>query len=238
MEYNEQREFYDRRWDNSNYINKYHVIRLIEILKALHYSKVKNPRILDFGCGTCWLTSILNLIGPTTGIELSKTAIERGIESYPGLNLVQGNIFNYAFEREIFDIVVSQEVIEHVDDQSRYIQLTAKYLKSNGLLILTTPNAYNFNNWDDKKRGNWNLQPIENWLSKKELLQLLYPYFEILDIYTFLPEFGNLGIYKILNSYRLTKLMKYLGVSNLYNKIMNRAGLGLHLFVVGRKKSK
>lgn len=231
-----QKLYYNNRWSQLTYLNNLQIHRLNEILQAIQKIDLANPKILDFGCGNGWLTSILNHIGPTVGIELSDRAVSLAKKMYPTPKFFCGNVFKHPFEKESFDIVISQEVIEHVLDQELYLELATSYLKKGGFLILTTPNAFNFNSWDKKALQSWGMQPIENWLNAKQLKKLLLKKgFKIVDMKTMISGYGTKGIFKIINSVKLNELLKLLKIKSPFDWIILKAGYGLHIFVLAKK---
>ena len=63
-----------------------------------------------------------------------------------GRQLLGANIINKYLDVSdnpigCFDIVISSEVIEHVDDPKNFLVAIRKNMKDNGILILTTPSA-------------------------------------------------------------------------------------------------
>jgi len=233
---NDQKIYYDARWSEHAYINPFALKRLISILEALNATNLERPRILDLGCGTGWLSAILNEFGPTTGIELFQKAVKAARVKHPAAEFVSGSLFEISLPKNMFDIVVSQEVIEHVEDQKGYISIAAECLKEEGYLILTTPNAVNFNHWTEKELQNWNLQPIENWLTMREIKELLRPKFYILMARAIIAEFGSKGVYRIINSFKINKLLDELRLKDFKNRLALRMGLGLHSVVLARKR--
>jgi 2-polyprenyl-3-methyl-5-hydroxy-6-metoxy-1,4-benzoquinol methylase len=232
-----QKLYYNNRWSQLTYLNKLQIQRLNEILQAIQKINLANPKILDFGCGDGWLTSILNHIGPTLGIDLSDKAVNLAKKMYPTAEFFYGNVFQYPFEKESFNIVISQEVIEHVLNQELYLELAARYLKRGGFLILTTPNSFNFNRWDKKALQSWGMQPIENWLNPKQLKKLLLTKgFRIIEMKTIIPDYGTKGIFKIINSVKINELFKLLKIKLIFDHITLKAGYGLHIFVLAKKK--
>src|SRR6202011_3628857 len=97
------------------------------------------------------------------------------------------------------DVVVSQEVIAHVPDQSGYLERAARVLKPGGYLIVTTPNLFvhSRNYWAPIPSGH-----IEQWLTRRELKRLLRPYFQVLRTTTAVPM-GHGGILRLVNSTKL-----------------------------------
>lgn len=62
------------------------------------------------------------------------------IEPINDPDIVLGNMENYDFGRR-FDVIIAGDVLEHVDNQSLFLNNVKKHLKKEGYLILTTPNA-------------------------------------------------------------------------------------------------
>lgn len=174
-----QRQFYNDRWHDFTFANRLKLERCIAILEALRSTRIREPRIIDLGCGSGWLASILGVFGPTTAVDLSDVAIDEAQKRYSHVNFYQADIMNWEYPEEAFDIAVSQEVIEHVEDQDRYLRIARGLLRTGGFLILTTPNARTFYALPEEVRKAWSNQPIENWISIAELRKLLKPHFDM-----------------------------------------------------------
>lgn len=233
----QQRQFYNERWRNASFINRLKLERCIAILQAISDLSVQYPRIIDLGCGSGWLTSILGQIGPTLGVDLSDLAIETARQKYPHVEFIQADLRSWDHSGTgPFDIVVSQEVIEHFDPQEVYLRLAFELLRPGGYIILTTPNARTFEAMPLEQRETWSAQPIEKLMHSKELRKLAEPYFDIISIQPIIPAFGSKGVYRIFSSVRVKKLAQALGVSKLLKLLRLRMGLGLHLIMVGQKR--
>ncbi|MBI3420348.1 MAG: 3-demethylubiquinone-9 3-O-methyltransferase [Proteobacteria bacterium] len=75
-----------------------------------------------------------------TGLDASAELIEAARvhgKGAAGLSYRQGSIEE---EKEKFDVVVSLEVIEHVNDPAHFVKNCAKAMDKKGLLIFSTPN--------------------------------------------------------------------------------------------------
>src|SRR5690606_27001926 len=127
-----QEQFYNNRWQDFDFANRLKLARCINILNGLLGTKKVAPRIIDLGCGAGWLTSILGQFGPTVGVELSRRAVEEAARKFPHVTFIQADIFTWDYPKEEFDIVVSQEVIEHVDEQERYLAIAHDLLQPDG----------------------------------------------------------------------------------------------------------
>jgi 2-polyprenyl-6-hydroxyphenyl methylase/3-demethylubiquinone-9 3-methyltransferase len=98
---------------------------------------------LDVGCGAGLLTEPLARLGANvTGIDASPEviAVARDHAAASGLQIDYraGDVQELGGR---FDLITAMEVIEHVAEPAAFVRALAKRLASNGLLILSTPNA-------------------------------------------------------------------------------------------------
>jgi 2-polyprenyl-3-methyl-5-hydroxy-6-metoxy-1,4-benzoquinol methylase len=135
-----------------------------------------NLTILDFGCGRGWMTPYLSPLGSVTGIDFSPVGIDFAKEHYPAhakfyladsTSNTLGLPANY-----YYDIVVCSEVIEHVPHPLELLKQIARFLPKKGWCILTTPNGNVWPQFSKDPRFIPQLQPIENWLTPKQLKKL------------------------------------------------------------------
>lgn len=232
----QQRDFYNSRWENYDYINTLKLQRCISILNGILKTKIQKPRICDLGCGSGWLTGVVGIIGPSVGVDLSEKAILNSRKKFPYVDYFFGDIYTWNHVDEKFDIVISQEVIEHVEHQDKYLDIACNLLRDGGYLILTTPNKKVFNWFPEEKKLKWTNQPIENWLSKKDLQRMLDNKFEILELTTIIPGYEYGPVLRLLNSNKLHSLLSTLGLFNSYNTLRLKSNLGLHIYLLARKR--
>jgi 2-polyprenyl-3-methyl-5-hydroxy-6-metoxy-1,4-benzoquinol methylase len=232
----EQQRYYDQRWTQEPFANRLQLRRAIAILNALHDLDLRAPRILDVGCGTGWLSAVLGRFGPTTGVDLSAVAIEAAQIRYPDVRYLTVDISAGFPLDETFDVVVSQEVIEHVEDQPGHVGLCARALRPGGHVILTTPNAWNLAHWSREAVEAWGLQPIESWLTRRELRTLLDPHFRMIRLSTIIPGQGTRGVFRCVNAPKLRYVLAAVGAEGRYDRILEQAGFGLHLLAVAERR--
>lgn len=134
-EYNEAKKFvYDLR---ESRLKK--CVRLIESLSP--------GRLLDIGCsegnwGLFWRRRGWQPAGVDIDREHVSIAKERGIDArYCDLNSQK-----IPFESETFDLIFAGEVIEHLVDTDGFLAELNRCCKTNGHLLLTTPNLASFEN--------------------------------------------------------------------------------------------
>jgi 2-polyprenyl-3-methyl-5-hydroxy-6-metoxy-1,4-benzoquinol methylase len=194
------------------------------------------PRILDFGCGSGWLTNILAMFGPTTGVELSPQAVEIATRRFPAAEFEASDVFKWEHPAGSFDVVVSQEVLEHVDQQALYLQLAANLLRDKGFLILTTPNKYTMMAMPEPDRTRWSNQPLENWLTPGEVRTLMQKNFENIHLDTIIFGMGSGGTYRAVNSTKVFRLLETVRLDRSYNWMRGRLQYGLHTVATARKR--
>jgi 2-polyprenyl-3-methyl-5-hydroxy-6-metoxy-1,4-benzoquinol methylase len=230
-----QAAFYDQRWSDFAYANRLKLERCRSILSALASTKLFEPRIVDLGCGAGWLAGVVGNFGPTTGVDLSHQAVAEAAVRYPYVQFIQADILNWKYPKNSFDLVISQEIIEHVNDQRGYIEVAHGLLDEGGYLILTTPNARTMHAMPEEARKAWSNQPIENWLTISQLRSLLEERFEIISLTTIIRNSGTKGLYRVVNSHRLKGFFAKLGLAGVFNSLPCLLGYGLHIVVVGKK---
>ncbi len=232
---NVQKKYWNDKWDwsRTQYPHERALRRGDKILAYLRSLGLEHPTILDLGCGTGWFASQLAKLGPTTGIDLSEEAIAQAKSQFPQVMFAAGNLFKMALPERHFDVVVSQEVIAHVGDQSGYLGRAARVLKPGGYLVMTTPNRFVHD------RIQWPVQPpghIEQWLSRKALRRLLRPHFRVLRTTTAVPM-GHRGILRLVNSARLNGVLGFLFTPELIETFKEWAGFGWTQIILAQRKS-
>jgi 2-polyprenyl-6-hydroxyphenyl methylase/3-demethylubiquinone-9 3-methyltransferase len=98
---------------------------------------------LDVGCGAGLLTEPLARLGASvTGLDASADLIAAARDHATAQGLAIDYRSGELSELEgQFDLITCMEVIEHVADPAAFVTTLAKRLASDGLLILSTPNA-------------------------------------------------------------------------------------------------
>lgn len=229
--------YYDARWSSFSYANLYSLERCVFFLQSLLELQLEEPKICDFGCGAGWLTGILSNFGATLGVDLSPRAIELARVLYPKAMFICADGTNWTPETDRFDVVVSQEVIEHIDDKLAYLATIHLSLKNRGYLLMTTPNLDVLNAIPNSERkAIWEIQPVELPLKRAELNALLKQAdFRVLKTGSVVTGCGKLGRQRLLNSHKLSKLLSMLGASNMWRSYLRKAGYGMYLTTVAQK---
>jgi 2-polyprenyl-6-hydroxyphenyl methylase/3-demethylubiquinone-9 3-methyltransferase len=102
-------------------------------------------KILDIGCGGGIVAEPLAKLGASvTGIDPAEEniAVAKSHAEKSGLTIDYRatTIEAVADKKELFEIVIASEVVEHVADLDLFIRCTAEAVKPGGLLVVTTIN--------------------------------------------------------------------------------------------------
>ena len=115
---------------------------------ALCREHVAGKRVLDLACGTGYGSAILaGAAAEVIGVDISAEAIAAARSRHAGGNLAFriADCFDLPFEAGRFDVVVANEMIEHVADHHGLLQQAKRVLVPGGLLLVSTPNKPVYN---------------------------------------------------------------------------------------------
>lgn len=121
---------------------------------ALEFASGK--KVLDLACGEGYGTNLIaDKCEHITGVDLDNSTITKASEKYtkPNITFTIGNAEKLPFENNIFDLIVSYETIEHVANYKQVVSEIKRVLKSDGLLIISTPNKLNFSDKNNHKNA-------------------------------------------------------------------------------------
>lgn len=99
----------------------------------------KTNKILDIGCGTGFFLEVAKEKGwEVYGTEYTSNAI--AICKSKGISMQQGKLDATHYREEMFDVITSFEVIEHINNPIEEVKNIHSILRKGGLFYLTTPN--------------------------------------------------------------------------------------------------
>jgi len=101
-----------------------------------------NMVILDAACGTGYGSNYLAEKGyKVIGIDISPKAINFAIKKYKKTNLtfLIMDCRNLNFPDSMFDAVISQDTIEHISEDKKFLEEIVRVLKPSGKAIIFTP---------------------------------------------------------------------------------------------------
>ena len=98
---------------------------------AICRDRVAGLRVLDVACGAGYGTNILaQAAAEVTGVDIDGAAIRRAAKKYKRENLkfVTADCHDMPFEADSFDVVVANEMIEHIDEQDAFLEEVTRVL--------------------------------------------------------------------------------------------------------------
>ncbi len=137
VEQNLDSEFHKRRINNTLYL-----------IDNISKSSTIN-RILDIGCGEGYITSEVAKSfsnAKVYGVDYSLSAIEKASLRFENINFAVANAYNLPFQESYFDVVVCNNLWEHVPDPINLAKNISKILRPGGALIISTPSRYRIEN--------------------------------------------------------------------------------------------
>lgn len=101
-------------------------------------------RVLELGCGNGYFSNDLANEGhEVMAVDSSESAIEIAKSNFSHVRFIRSDLYdlvkNPALPKNYFDVVVSLEVIEHLQYPKEMLKVTKKHLKQGGRFIISTP---------------------------------------------------------------------------------------------------
>jgi SAM-dependent methyltransferase len=130
------------------------------------YVRLEGRRILDIGCGLgMYVDKFRRFSDEVYGVDVDPDKVAQASEWLPNIAVAPGE--HLPFEDGMFDVILLNEVIEHVDDDRLTIQEAYRCLRPGGHIIIYAPNRlYPFETHGFYLFGKYyfRLLPVVNWL--------------------------------------------------------------------------
>ncbi len=113
------------------------------ILSRIHRFK-KHGKILDIGCGPGFFLDEAKRQGwEAQGVDLSGWAKNYAKENF-NIEVFRGPLAEAVFPDRSFDVIVMNDVIEHLEDPKSALKEIRRVLKNDGVLYISTPDIDSF----------------------------------------------------------------------------------------------
>ena len=130
------------------------------------YVDLEGKRILDIGCGLgMYVEKLRRFSTDVYGVDVDADKVAEASERLPNIYQAPGEAL--PFGNESFDVILLNEVIEHVDDDRMTICEAYRCLRPGGQIIIYAPNRlYPFETHGFYLFGRYyfRLLPVVNWL--------------------------------------------------------------------------
>ncbi len=129
--------------------------------------------VLDLGSGEGGTSAVLSQNNFVTSFDLSLLRLKR--QSNKGkFEKINGNALNIPFKPNQFDLIILQDVIEHLTDVNIFVENLRILLKQNGIIYLSTPNKLSIFNFISDPH--WGL-PVISILRRNQIKKYFLKYF-------------------------------------------------------------
>ena len=108
-------------------------------------SKVRNCqnlKILDIGSGEGGTSEVLSQDNILISFDMNKIRLLRQQNSFSNFNLLCGSSSSLPFKNNSFDLIILQDVLEHLANRAELINSIYNLLNDNGMIYLSTPNKF------------------------------------------------------------------------------------------------
>jgi len=161
-----------------------------------------DSKILDIGCGAGLMLNALEMIGTTSGMDVSDDAIAFSKEIFSG-DVRKGMLPDQVpFDDNYFSLITALDVIEHVDDDLAALKAIRSKIAPGGYAVITVP-AFMFL---------WSEHDVLNEHRRRYTLPELH------------AKLGQAGFYVEKISYFNTLLFPLIAVVRFFERLFNRKG--------------
>ncbi len=133
-----------------------------------------NLSVLDLGSGEGGTSKVFSENNFVVSLDLSLVRLQRQDDSSFTFPKINGSALLLPFANQSFDLIIIQDVIEHLTKATDFYSEVKRVLKNNGTIYLSTPNKYSiFNIIADPHFG----LPFLSLLKRKSIKKYFLKYF-------------------------------------------------------------
>lgn len=141
----------------------------------------EGKKVLDIACGDGYGSNLMASNAERVyGVDIDLPTVKEASEKYKKSNLtfLHGSATEIPMESNSIDVIVSFETIEHLEDHTRMMEECKRVLKTDGILLISTPDKNNYS----IKRNRRNPFHLKE-LYYSEFKHLLSTYFSKVEFY-------------------------------------------------------
>jgi len=194
----------------------------LELIRTVTEKTGTDAKMLDLGCGQGHISAEIKNKYPSmemSGLDYSISAIEFAASHFDGIDFCVADAYTPPYRKEHFDVVVCNNLWEHVPDPLRLLDGVRRVLRPEGYLIMSTPSRYRIENIAQALLGKRTLLMASNHVTEYSIGQVKEQL-----------AFGRFTVEKVFSrpkKERLGDLQRFLGykvlkpVIRLYLRIVN-----------------
>jgi 2-polyprenyl-3-methyl-5-hydroxy-6-metoxy-1,4-benzoquinol methylase len=137
----------------------FHQRRISVTLELVHHAindRNGSARILDLGCGEGHITMELARRFPEaeiSGLDYAISAVDKAASICESAEFVVSDAYTAPYLPGYFDLVICNNLWEHVPDPLRLLSVIGRITRTNGYVIISTPSRYRLSNLLRAVRG-------------------------------------------------------------------------------------
>lgn len=160
------------RWERARKLSEERGRLVLSLLNQ--YQKISDKKILDIGSGEGGTSSIFSKNNFVISVDLNLLRLSRQKQNYNNKNLVNCDALNLPFKKNFFDVIILQDVLEHLYDHENFLKEIKNTLSRDGIIYLSTPNKLSILNFISDPH--WGL-PIVSVLRRKTIRNIFLKHF-------------------------------------------------------------
>ena len=195
------------------------------------YLMCENLTILDLGSGEGGTSIVFSGQNRVFGYDLNLIRLERQKNNSANYHKINGNALKLSFKDNSFNLIILQDVIEHLPDVRLIINEIRRVLKPRGFIYISTPNKYSIFNFIADPH--WGL-PFVSILKRDRIRKYFLKYFRREEINRKdIPELLSLyDIHKYFDNYFEINLETKHSVERLLNGDKGLVWSSFHLIII------
>lgn len=132
-----------QRWQNGRQLAKERAIIVNKVISS--ETICKGLQVLDIGSGEGGTSAFFSDFNRVISydIDLGRLGNRQQVNN---LLLINGNAEYLPFRKSSFDLIILQDVIEHINDRNFLVNELIRVLKDSGLIYISTPNKFSLLN--------------------------------------------------------------------------------------------
>ncbi len=143
---------------------------ILELENLKKDNKISGSKLLNIGGGTGQVSSIYESVG----FDVFNLDIDIISSDKKNIKFDLNQNIPIPFEEKTFDVIVCQEIIEHVENPWKIFKEAKRLLKNDGVFIISTPNILSLQSkivfiftgyfkWFTPECFNYHINPIPEW---------------------------------------------------------------------------
>lgn len=124
-------------------------IRYYPVIREIRKANLNGPKILEIGSGSTGITPYLKQSVDAVDIDFS------GPKS-KFINRIKGKAWELPFKKNVYDISISVDVLEHIPPQFREKAISEMIRVTSKLAIIVVPTSSDSEKQDEELRNRWN----------------------------------------------------------------------------------